>query len=54
MAPGGGWDAAVAMNLEAGFITTPLSAPRACLLYLGSKDGISAEEFQEFIDNQMA
>jgi len=53
MAPGGGWDAAVAVNLEAGFYNHSFcpvgpEGPAFCIWEV--RDGISAEEFQEFID----
>ena len=53
MAPGGGWDEAVAKNLEAGFYNhcfCPIGpeGPAYCIWEV--REGISAEEFQEFID----
>ena len=42
MAPGGGWDEAVAKNLEAGFLTTP--SVRLDLKALHSVSGKSAKE----------
>ena len=53
MAPGGGWDEAVAKNLEAGFYNhsfCPIGheGPAFCIWEV--REGITAEEFQEFID----
>ena len=53
MAPGGGWDEAVAKNLEAGFYNHSfcpigLEGPAFCIWEV--REGITAEEFQEFID----
>ena len=53
MAPGGGWDEAVAKNLEAGFYNHSFSpigpeGPAFCIWEV--REGITAEEFQEFID----
>lgn len=53
MAPGGGWDEAVANNLEAGFYNhafCPIGpeGPAYCIWEV--REGISAESFQEFID----
>ena len=53
MAPGGGWDDAVAENKEKGFYNHSANAvsktgPVYCFWEV--KEGISAEEFQEFID----
>ena len=53
MAPGGGWDQAVANNLEAGFHNhafCPIGpeGPADCIWEV--REGISAETFQEFID----
>ena len=53
MAPGGGWDEAVAKNLEAAFTTiaSAQSARKARLIAFGKCARASAaEEFQEFID----
>ena len=53
MAPGGGWDEAVAVNKEKGFFNHSANAvtangPIYCIWE--TKEGISIEEFQEFID----
>ena len=53
MAPGGGWDQAVANNFEAGFYNhafCPIGpeGPAYCIWEV--REGISAESFQEFID----
>ena len=53
MAPGGGWDDAVAKNLEAGFYNhafCPIGpeGPAYCIWEV--REGITAEDFQEFID----
>ena len=53
MSPGGGWDDAVAANKEKGFFnhsanTVTKTGPVYCFWEV--KEGISAEEFQEFID----
>ena len=53
MAPGGGWDEAVAKNLEAGFYNHSFcpvgpEGPAFCIWEV--REGITAEEFQEFID----
>ena len=53
MAPGSGWDEAVANNLEAGFHNhafCPIGpeGPADCIWEV--REGISAETFQEFID----
>ena len=53
MAPGGGWDDAVVANKEKGFYNHSANAvtkngPVFCFWEV--KEGISAEEFQEFID----
>ena len=53
MAPGGGWDEAVAANKEKGFFNhsanaVSASGPIYCIWE--TKEGISIEEFQEFID----
>jgi hypothetical protein len=56
MAPAGGWDEAIAKNLEAGFFNHSfcpigLEGPALCIWEV--REGISAEEFQEFIDGPM-
>ena len=50
MAPGGGWDEAVAKNLEAGFYNHSFCpvGPEGYLLHLGNRS--YSGEFQEFID----
>ena len=53
IAPGGGWDEAVAANKEKGFFNHSAKAvttkgPLYCIWE--TKEGISIEEFQEFID----
>ena len=53
MSPGGGWDDAVAANKEKGFYNHSANAvtktgPMYCFWEV--KEGISAEQFQEFID----
>ena len=53
MAPGGGWDEAVAANKEKGFFNHSANAvttngPIYCIWE--TKEKISIEEFQEFID----
>ena len=53
MSPGGGWDDAVAANKEKGFFNHSANAvtktgPVYCFWEV--KEGISAEDFQEFID----
>ncbi len=53
LAPGGGWDDAVKMNLEAGFYNHSfnpigLEGPAFCIWEV--KEGITAEQFQDFID----
>ena len=53
MAPGGGWDEAVAKNLKAGFYNHSFcpvgpEGPAFCIWEV--REGITAEEFQEFID----
>jgi len=53
MSPGGGWDDAVAANKEKGFFNHSANAltktgPLYCFWEV--KEGISAEDFQEFID----
>ena len=53
MAPGGGWDDAVTRNLEAGFYNhcfCPIApqGPAYCIWEV--REGITAEQFQEFID----
>ena len=53
MAPGGGWDDAVTANKEKGFYNHSVNAvtkngPVYCFWEV--KEGISAEEFQKFID----
>jgi hypothetical protein len=53
MAPGGGWDEAVAKNLEAGFYNhcfCPISPEGPAFCIWEVREGISAEQFQEFID----
>ncbi len=53
MAPGGGWDDAVAANKEKGFYNHSANAvtKNSPLYYFWEvKEGISFEEFQEFID----
>ena len=51
--PGGGWDEAVAQNLEAGFYNHAFcpvgpEGPAFCIWEV--REGITAEQFQEFID----
>ena len=51
--PGGGWDEAVAVNKEKAFYNHSANAitvnvPIFCIWE--TKDGVSSEEFQEFID----
>ena len=56
MAPGGGWDEAVAKNLEAGFFNhsfCPIGPEGPAFCIWEVREGISAEEFQEFIDGPM-
>ena len=53
MAPGGGWDDAVAQNLEAGFFNHAFcpvgpEGPAFCIWEV--REGITDEEFQDFID----
>ena len=53
MAPSGGWDEAIAKNLEAGFYNHSFcpvgpEGPAFCIWEV--REGITAEEFQEFID----
>ena len=53
MAPGGGWDEAVAKNLEAGFYNhsfCPIGPEGPAFCIWEVREGITAEEFQEFID----
>ena len=53
MAPGGGWDEAVAKNLEAGFHNhsfCPIGPEGPAFCIWEVREGITAEEFQEFID----
>ena len=56
LAPGGGWDDAVTRNLEAGFYNhsfnpVGLEGPAFCIWEV--REGISAEQFQDFIDGPM-
>ena len=56
MAPGGGWHEAVAKNLEAGFFNhsfCPIGPEGPAFCIWEVREGISAEEFQEFIDGPM-
>ena len=46
MAPGGGWDEAVAKNLEAGFTTIRPITLKVLPLHLGSAGWNHSEEFQ--------
>ena len=53
MAPGGDWDEAIAKNLEAGFYAhafcpIALEGPVFCIWEV--REGITADQFQEFID----
>ena len=53
MAPGSGWDEAVAKNLEAGFYNhafCPIGQEGPAFCIWEVREGITAEEFQEFID----
>ena len=53
MAPGGGWDEAVAKNLEAGFYNhsfCPVGSEGPAFCIWEVREGITAEEFQAFID----
>ena len=56
MAPGGGWDAAVAKNLEAGFYNhcfCPIASEGPAFCIWEVREGITGEEFQTFIDGPM-
>ena len=56
MAPGGGWDEAVAKNLEAGFYNhsfCPIGPEGPAFCIWEVREGISAEQFQDFIDGPM-
>ena len=53
MSPGGGWDDAVAENLKAGFYNhsfNPISEEGPAFCIWEVREGITAEQFQEFID----
>ena len=53
MSPGGGWDDAVAENLKAGFFNhsfNPISEEGPAFCIWEVREGITAEQFQEFID----
>ena len=53
MAPGGGWDEEVAKNLQAGFYNhsfCPIGPEGPAFCIWEVREGITAEEFQEFID----
>ena len=53
MSPGGGWDEAVANNLEAGFFNhafCPIEPEGPAYCIWGVREGITDVEFQEFID----
>ena len=54
MSPGGGWDDAVAENLKAGFYNhsfNPISEEGPAFCIWEVREGITAEQFQEFIDS---
>lgn len=52
-APGGGWDEAVLANQEAGFFNhsfNPISSEGPAYCIWEAREGITIEQFQEFID----
>ena len=56
MAPGGGWDDAVAKNLEAGFYNhafCPIGPDGPAFCIWEVREDISLEDFQAFIDGPM-
>ncbi|MEJ6658203.1 MAG: hypothetical protein QNL17_05270 [Synechococcus sp. ChSW.bin.154] len=56
MAPGGGWDDAVEKNLEAGFFNhsfCPISSEGPVFCIWEVREGITYEQFQDFIDGPM-
>lgn len=56
MAPGGGWDDAVVKNLEAGFFNhsfCPTSAEGPIFCIWEVREGMTSEQFQDFIDGPM-